>query len=229
MENYKTRLGKIREKIKNIADIIDILVVISIIYFITKIIFTGIRFDTRILNTSLIAYMIGYLVTSRVLAQKGLGYQRIFHSLAAMVSGIWLFEMFYHYSFLNSNVIEDLIHIDISGKADGTFPLIWSIIMISMVLTGWRDIILNKWFLIISSLAIISFYIWISIGYPQISNPQWWPSSQPTINIIPYSYRYATTLEARQTISYVAMIFNSITKTLTCLIPASLFFGNKKD
>lgn len=207
---------------KDIIDLTDILIAICIIYLVIRIFFVGPLLTGRLLNSSLIAYLLSYLVVSRVLAIKGIGYQRMFHSLATSVSGLWLFEIFYHFAYPNPPFIEDLMYIDIS-MGNGTIPLIWSIIMVSMVFTGWRYIKLNKWFWIISFLTLVSFYLWVATGYPQFFDPQWWPSSQPTIEIIPSDYRHATTPEAIQMISNVGVIFNSITKILTCLIPSSLF------
>jgi hypothetical protein len=216
-------------KPKNIADLMDILIFICIIYLIFRTIFINPLLTGRIINTSIIAYLLSYLLTSRILFKRGLGYQRIFHSLSVLVCGIWLFELFFHYGFPNSIFINDLKHIDVSGSSDGTFPLIWSLIMISMVLTSQQYIKINKYFILITIFTGISFYLWINTGYPQFGEPQWFPALTPLINIIPNSYSGAPTLEARHTISTIGLIFNATTKILTCLIPASLFFRNNKN
>ena len=171
-----------------------------------------------LLAASPISYASAYLITSRLLRRRGLGTLRVFISLSSMVSGIWLYEIFYHYAYGVESLgmlLEEVGTIGLLTPAvGGPFPLPWSILMVLMVCVGYQYMHVTKWFFTALSLSLITFLFWVAVGYPQFHHPEWWSSSNALLAIIP---------PGRDMVVAYSFFFNSLTKFPTAILPSTLF------
>jgi hypothetical protein len=172
----------------------------------------------ELLSASPISYASAYLLTSRLLRRQGVGALRIFISLCSMVSGIWLYEVFYHYAYGGvsfDRLVEEASTVGaLTPAVGGPFPLPYSVLMVLLVFVGYHYMRLTRWFFICLSISLLTFYLWVATGYPQFHHPEWWPSSTPLLAIIPAE---------REAIIAYGLLFNSLTKLPTVLIPSTLF------
>ncbi len=173
-----------------------------------------------LLAASPLSYALAYLLTSRLLRRRGLGTLRIFISLSSMVSGIWLYEIFYHYAYGIESLgmlLEEIGTIGLLTPAvGGPFPLPWSILMVLMVCVGYQYMHVKKWFFTALSVSLITFFFWVAVGYPQFHHPEWWSSSNDLLAIIPPDM---------DTVVAYSFFFNSLTKFPTAMLPSTLFAG----
>ncbi|OGO20524.1 MAG: hypothetical protein A2144_10780 [Chloroflexi bacterium RBG_16_50_9] len=184
-------------------------------------------FSGTVLGASLIAYLLAFFLASYGLRRQGLGIGRFFYALAGVISGIWLYEIAYHYQFPIhwTKFIKELIYINTNISATN-FPLLWSLMMVLVVFAGYRYMSVTKWFWIALLISAGSFAFWIWIGSPQWTRPENWPMRTPLINLIPLEYTHAPNDIAKQTISTVSLIINSFTKIPVCALLSTLFLKN---
>lgn len=187
-------------------------------------IFTG-----HALTASMAGFALCYLICSRGLRRhKGVGLQRVFISLAVMVSGVWLYEIAYHYAFPGSLAFlaKDAGTFSINTPTGGRgYPLIWSLVMVALAFVGARFMRVNRWFWLTLALSVATFWIWIRIGYPNYFHPEWWPTGTPTIDLFPRSYQTTRTPDSLAIIAFWGGLMNSITKVLVSVLPATLFIA----
>lgn len=181
------------------------------------------------LYASIIAYALALLIAAFSLSRQGVGIERLFFALASMTSGVWLYEIAYHYSYyygasgLGHLLFGDLRYLTIN--TDGSqFPLIWSLLMVALPFSAFRHMRLNKLFLLAAGSSLVLFWIWIQVGYPQFFAPQWWPTFAPSIGLIPKAYSHTS----NQLIVLYGYIFNSLTKVLA-VVPSLLFYRANKE
>jgi hypothetical protein len=153
-----------------------------------------------VLVASLVAPALAIVVASRGLRSQGFGSERIFIGLCAAVSGIWLFEILYHYSYAGSFAAlpANLKTLNIDTGLGNFFPLPWSLIMVALPAVAYRRMSINPVFLLLLAAAVVSFWFWITAGYPQ--------------------FDYTT-----GSLALDATVYNTVTKLVVCLLPASLF------
>lgn len=152
--------------------------------------------------------------------------EAFFFSLASMVSGIWLYEIVDHYAYGPeplSIFIRELERIDFSGTSYGShsiFPLLWSLIMISLPLSARKYMRVNRYFLFTFVGGLGVFAVWILLGFPQFFEPNWCSSW------IPHCYAEISYPSSdRVLVGYLA---NSVSKLLV-LSPALLFVPRAKS
>jgi hypothetical protein len=144
-----------------------------------------------------------------------------------MVSGIWLYEIIYHFSFpgtLNiKNIVNGLLTFNFN-TTNSVYPLVWSIIIVVLPFMGIKYMKLNWIFIGVFAFSVMSFLFWVLIGYPNLFNPEWWPASQPHINLLPLELKHT----ASPVIVFWGDFFNSLTKILV-VVPSLLFLKTKVD
>ena len=208
---------------------ISIIEIIILLLIIVGVLYGLIRQSFVILGQFLVAsyltYLAAFLITLHFLNKRKIGFEKYFISICSMVSGIWLYEVFYHYSYayvLNLNgILADLLNFTFNtmvSTGSARFPLIWSIIMITLPFVGYKYMKLNRYFVLGAIFAILLFIMWYYAGYPQFFAPQWYPQLYPKIMIIPIKYAHTTS----SIIVLWGYIFNSLSKIL-CVVPSLLF------
>ena len=200
-------------KTPRILDLIDAAIATGVILVILKCLITNSWFFTgSVLAVSVAAPMLSVLVVSRALKGQGFSIERFFIGLASAVSGVWLFEILYHYGFLTTIpfVLDNIQTFNIDTGLGTYFPLSWALIMVSLPFVAYRFMSINRVFILCSVSALALFGLWVGIGYPQ-----WvYPGSFFTNRLIDVSPDSAA--------SY-GLFFNSITKLFVVLTPCSLF------
>jgi len=164
------------------------------------------------LAASVAAPMLSVLVVSRVLKGRGFSIERYFVGLASAVSGIWLFEILYHYGFLTTipYVLDNLQTFNIDTGMGTYFPLSWALIMVSLPFVAYASMSINRVLVLCSVSAMVLFGLWVGIGYPQ-----WmYPGSFFTNRLIEVSPTSAAAY---------GLFFNTVTKVVVILTPCSLF------
>jgi hypothetical protein len=133
-------------------------------------------------------------------------------SLVTMFSGVILYEIVYHYGFGLSPLVGDLTTFDIQfvSSVHPQFPLLFASVVVCAPLLSWKYISINRPFLIVLSASIALFFVWIIIGYPQYTNPTWWPTQKMIIWVFPKSYINAPTPAAQEAIETVGYWLNSL-------------------
>lgn len=186
----------------------------------------------RVLATSIAAYALCYLIASRSLRRcEGVGWERIFIAACAMVSGIWLFEVVYHFGWLASweQLSRSFTDFNIRPPAlPEPFPLMWSFIMVSVVFVGARHMRVNKWFYLVLAVSAATFVLWLAVGYPSFRDPWRFPQHTDVIKLIPAEFNYPRTPAAPGwgVIAFWGAVFTGVTKFLICMLPATLFVHN---
>ena len=201
-------------KTATVLDSIDAVVAVGVVCVILKSLITASWFFTgSVLASSVATPMLSVLIVSRVLKERGLSIERFFVGLTTAVSGMWLYEILYHYGFLTTipYVLENIQTFNIDTGLGTYFPLPWALIMVSLPLVAYKHMSINKLFVLCGFLTLVLFGLWISMGYPQ-----WmYPSLFFTNRLIVVSPTSA--------VAY-GLFFNTVTKVVVILIPCSLFF-----
>jgi hypothetical protein len=176
-------------------------------------------------NTDSICSLDVTIFRARILNRQGFGFERLFLALASMVSGIWLFELFYYFGYPDTHssyiIMQGLFSLNFNTDNGQTFPLLWCIIMIVLPLYGLRYMAISKSMIAASLLSLGVWSIWIASGYPQWVNPQWWPAQPTLINLIPLTLMHTQS----SVIVFWGLFLNSLSKVVV-ILPAMLF--NKK-
>lgn len=164
------------------------------------IVFQTLFIEYHVLVASLVAPALALVLASRGLRFQGVGSERIFIGLSAAVSGLWLFEILYHYSYPGSLMAfpTNLKTLRTNTGVGNYFPLPWSLIMVVLPAVAYRRMSINPFFLVLLAATVVSFFLWTEAGYPQ--------------------FPFAT-----GRLAFVAAVYNSIAKGAVCLVPASLF------
>ena len=193
----------------------------------------------RILYASVLmvagSFFIPYLSLRK---QKVKREESLFIGLLCVASGIWLYEIVYHYSygpeplslfvselgridffgiFFNSSSCYNILPV-LPASCDSVFPIIWSLIIISLPLLAYKRMRLNKYFLTALFGGVGIFVIWILVGFPQFFAPGWCSNWTGCTSLISY------TPQERTIVAYLA---NSFSKMLM-LAPALLFLPNNR-
>jgi hypothetical protein len=201
-------------KTATILDSVDVVIAAGVVLIILKSVITDSWFFTGgILASSVVAPMLSVLIVSRALKDRGLSIERFFIGLTAAVSGIWLYEILYHYGFLTTvpYILDNVQTFNIDTGLGTYFPLSWALIMVSLPFVAYKHMSINKVFVLCGVSTFVLFGLWISMGYPQ-----WmYPGSFFTNRLILVSPASA--------VAY-GLFFNTVTKAVVILIPCSLFY-----
>lgn len=180
----------------------------------------------EILPASLIAYAACFLTTFYFLGPRVRFLERFMISVSAMISGIWLFETVYHYSWGFGGLATDLSQLSIAYGGNAPFPIYYALALILLPLIGSRYMSLNVFLLAILGASITLFGLWLFLGFPQF-----WCNCE-------FRTFLGSSLPAKWTVT-AGYILNSAAKLL-CVVPAFLFYnpellksnlkkGNKKQ
>jgi hypothetical protein len=184
-------------------------------------------FSGHVLVATMVGLSLCFLVTSRSLKVLGSpGLERTFIALAALVCAAWLYEFPFHYAWPTAldRLGRDLSNLGRNTTSGGApWPFWWAVIMCLMPFAGIRYMRVNRWLLALSAGGAVTFFLWWASGFPDLFHPQWWPNQRPWIELIPPEFRHPRTDPALATVALYGGVFNSVTKVLICLIPATLF------
>jgi len=167
----------------------------------------------NLLPASAIAYVSCFILTMFFLRNETKLLDRIMISSAAMVSGVWLYELAYHYMWGFSGLLTDLSAPRINNGGNVPFPIYFAIFLICMPLLVRRYISLNKPFIIVSATSALLFGVWYAIGFPQF----WCVCSYEPI--------WGVWLN-RASVEPLGYVMNSLTKLLA-VVPAFLFYRQR--
>jgi hypothetical protein len=126
-----------------------------------------------------------------------------------MISGIWLYELLYHYMWGLSGLLTDLSRLSIAIGGPVPFPIYFAVALISLPLLARRYINLNASFYATFSLSMALFAVWHFSGFPQF----WCVCSYK-----PFWGKWLS----REIVEPLGYVFNSLTK-IVCIVPALLF------
>jgi hypothetical protein len=159
-----------------------------------------------------------FLISYFSLKRQRVGKEAFFLSLCSLASGIWLYEIGYHYAYGPNleQIILDASRIDFSGTSHGSysvFPLLWSIMMILLPFAGYRFMRVNWFFFFAFVGGFVVFALWILLGFPQFFAPGYSSSFTGYRDVIVYPNSYRT---------LVGYLANSFSKLLV-IAPALLF------
>ncbi len=159
-------------------------------------------------------------------------------SLFSVGSGIWLYEIAYHYSygpephsifiqelerlnpfeiFFNPSSCYNVLPVPATA-CSSVFPFVWSLIIVLLPFIAYKKMRLNKYFFIAFIGGLGIFAVWILMGYPQYFAPGWCSKWTACTSLVSYPQ------DARTLVGYLA---NSLSKLLI-LAPASLFWPRSR-
>lgn len=171
-----------------------------------SIIFGTFFIDYKVMSATVVGNSLGVYITIRSLRIRSVGPERIFVGFASAASGLWLYEACYHYAWIFAGRTEalyaiprNLLTLNINTGEGSYFPLPWAIIMILLPAVAYRYMRMGGMFITVLGLSGLTFYLWISAGYPQFFDGK-----------------------------FMGTVYNSVTKFLVYILPASLFDGDKK-
>ena len=169
-------------------------------------------FTGQVLWASVIAYALCFILTMLFLRKRVRLLENVLVSLLTMFSGVMLYEIAYHYSWSEADTIarvwQDISWFTLGGTT--AFPLLFYAAVMLAPILAWRYITLNRAFLAILVSGIISFIVWVGLGYQQF----WCLCEGADI--------FGQYLPPSQ-IEAIGYWMNSFSKIL-CLAPAFLFF-----
>ena len=136
-------------------------------------------------------------------------------SALAMTSGIWLYEIAYHYSWGLDGLLSDLSRASIALGGDVPFPIYFAGFLVALPLVVRQYVTLNRPFFVIAVISAVLFAVWLAIGFPQFwcicSYEPVWGVWWPRASVEPLGY-----------------VMNSLTKLLA-VVPAFLFYPGQKN
>ncbi len=167
-----------------------------------------------LLPASVIAYSASFALTMLFLRNRTKLFDRVIISALTMTSGIWLYEIAYHYSWGLGGLLSDLSRLSISLGGDVPFPIYFAGFLVAMPLVVRQYFTLNRLFVMVVAISAILFVVWLAIGFPQFwcicsYEPVWgvwWP---------------------RESVEPLGYVMNSLTKLLA-VVPAFLFYQAQK-
>ncbi len=219
-ENARGGLAWLAPKFPDLADLLIVgVIALTLALSLVK---GSLLVSGQVLSASILGFALAYLFASRSLrGRRELGVERLFISLCALVSSVWLFEIIWRlWGFDTWNLFpQQLLNLTFSEP----FPMAWAFFMVSLVFVGRRYMGLNRWFFVTLALAVATFALWKAVGFPQFPHPEWWPSRNPSINLIPISYSHSAVPAERATIVFWGALLNSVTKVFWCALPGTLF------
>jgi hypothetical protein len=167
-----------------------------------------------LLPASVIAYASCFALTMFFLGKKTRLFDRILLSSATTFSGIWLYEIAYHYSWGLGGLPRDLATPSVAIGGDVPFPIYFALFLAAVPLLARRQMTFNRAFLFVAIISLILFAVWNGVGFPQF----WCVCS--------YEPVWGVWLP-RDTVEPLGYVMNSLTKLLA-VVPAFLFFPDPK-
>ncbi len=115
------------------------------------------------------AFSTAFIGTAILVRRRGLDYMEAFLvALTAMVSMIWMYEIFYHFGFY---VDWEFAQQPPAVLANYNQPVITDFLLASVGLVGLKYMRAGRWFALSFGTFLVAFVVWVIIGYPQIAFP----------------------------------------------------------
>lgn len=167
-------------------------------------------FSNNLLPASVAAYASCFALTFFFLSGRAKLLDRLMVSVATTVSGIWLYEIFYHYSWGFGGLTADLSRLSIAIGGVVPFPIYFAVALVILPLLARQYFSLNVQFFLVLAVSLEFFGIWMVLGFPQF----WCTCEYRTAigNFIPGPLT-----------EQVGYVMNSLTKLLS-VVPAFLFY-----
>jgi len=116
------------------------------------------------------AFSTTFIGTAIVVKRRGLSDMDAFLvSLTSMVSMIWMYEIFYHFGFYAD--WEFGKQAQALQVANYNQPVITDFLIASVGLVGLRYMHAGRWFILSFGALIVTFVVWVMMGYPQVTTP----------------------------------------------------------
>jgi hypothetical protein len=163
----------------------------------------------QLLPASILAYSSCFVLTVYFLRNRMRStFEALLTSAATTFSGVWLYELFYHYAWGTSigGIYYDFSHFSIVLYPGWAFPIWFTIAIILFPLLKREYVTLNMPLLVVATASIGFFAIWIDLGFPQFFYPQY----------------YFGSLLSSALVREIGYTMNSISKLLA-IVPAFLF------
>jgi len=155
------------------------------------------------------SFALVFLGTSVLVRRRGLGPMDTFLvSLTTMISMIWMYEIFYHFGYYADwSLVQPPV-----ALANYNEPVVIDLMLTAVGLVGMRYMRAWPWFVLCFSAFLVSFVLWVSMGYPQVTYPG---------NLYPFG---AIFIHVSDPAAW-AWPLNALTKYLLALTYVSLFVG----
>ena len=167
-----------------------------------------------LLPASLIAYSTCFGLTMLFLRKRAKLFDRAMISALTMTSGVWLYEIAYHYSWGLDGLLSDFSRPSIVLAENNPFPIYFATFLVALPLVVRQYVTLNRLFLMIAAISTTLFAVWLAIGFPQFwcicSYEPVWGVWWPRASVEPLGY-----------------VMNSLTKLLA-VVPAFLYYQDAK-
>jgi len=137
-------------------------------------------------------------------------FDRAMISALTMTSGVWLYEIAYHYSWGLDGLPSDLSRPSIVLAEHNPFPIYFAIFLVMSPLLVRQYASLNRPFFVVTAISIGLVAVWLAVGFPQF----WCVCS--------YEPVWGAWL-ARETVEPLGYVMNSLTKLLA-VVPAFVFY-----
>ncbi len=179
--------------------------------------------SAAVLTSSVIIYVLVFVLAEFFLRRQGVGYERFFVAVACVVAGIWLQQGLYHFGFaqarMPSAVASTLFTLNFNfNTSAATYPLYWNLIMISLPFAAYKYMRLNRYLVLTALIGGGIYLLWIYAGYPQFFAPSWFPSSPVALPLVSGN---------SAAVKMSGYIFNSAF-TIVAFLPALLFYKKQE-
>jgi hypothetical protein len=163
----------------------------------------------QLLPASTLAYATCFLLTIYFLKNRMSSmFDVLLTATATTFSGVWLYELVYHYFWGSSlaSLFSDFSHFSVTIYPGWPFPVWFALPVILFPLLKKQYITLNKPLLVTLAVSMGLFALWFNLGFPQFFYPQ---------------YYYGPLLTPAQ-VRDIGYVMNSLSKLLA-IVPAFLF------
>lgn len=175
--------------------------------------------SAAVLTSSVVVYILAFVIAEFFLKRQGVGFERYFVALACVASGIWIQQGLYHFGYADARmptaVVNTLFTLNFNFDTSAhTYPLYWNLIMISLPFAAYKYMRFNRYFVLTALVGGGIYLLWIYSGYPQFFAPGWFQPSDAAIPLVPNN---------NSGITLWGFIFNSAF-VIVALLPALLFY-----
>jgi hypothetical protein len=180
----------------------------------------------NLLPASVIAYLTCFVLTMLFLRGRTKLFDRIMVSSATTASGIWLYEIAYHYSWGLGGLLTDLSSPSVAIGGNAPFPIYFAVFLSALPLMARQYIKLNRVFFVAAAISAILFAAWLSLGFPQF----WCVcASKPFSSfLLPGEFVKPDGWLSEASVEPLGYVMNSLTKLLA-IVPAFLYYQDAKN
>jgi hypothetical protein len=161
------------------------------------------------------SYAAVFISTAVLVRRRGLSHMDAFLvSLTAMISMIWMYEIFYHFGFYADwkfgEQAQNMVF------ADYNQHVLVDVLLASVGLVGLKYMHAGPWLIVSFGAFFAAFVVWVVIGYPQVAAPG-------------SLYPFGTIFVRVSNPDFWAYPLNALTKYLLALAYISLFLGKRNS